>query len=122
MPPGPKSPFTTGSAAFEPDTLFARWKSGDRPLPENNDLRNSIIHTFNLPPNDDYIYHAIASVTLAQVQQAIGHGRDKGLHDWYRDDEGNVVGFPPSSPLTYCARTQRCAQQPKDLDRKNLMI
>ena len=91
MPPTTQSPSTTGSSTFNPDELFTQWSSRPCPLPRNNDLRSSIIRTFSLPENDDYTYHAIASVTLAQVQEAIYHGREAGLHAWYRDEDGRVV-------------------------------
>lgn len=89
--------YTEGSSQFEPDSLFAAWEFGQKTLPNDNDLRSSIISTFNLPPNDDYIYHATASVTLSQVQTAINHGGDSGLHAWYLDDEGNPVNHHHSS-------------------------
>ena len=84
-------PHTKGSSQFHPDSLFAAWESGQKTLPKDNDLRSSIISTFNLPPNDDYIYHATASVTLSQVQTAINHGGDSGLHAWYLDQEAKPV-------------------------------
>ncbi len=82
---------TKGSRLFEPDTLFEAWSKGQRSLPENDDFKSSMISTFNLPYNDTYIYHAIASVTLTQVQEAINHGGKAGLHAWYLDDEGRPV-------------------------------
>lgn len=57
----------------------------------NNDLRSAILTTFSLLQNDSYIYHAIASVTLAQVQQAIEYGGKNGLHAWYIDEDGKPV-------------------------------
>ncbi|KAL9104571.1 MAG: hypothetical protein Q9163_000493 [Psora crenata] len=89
-PPTPRGPLATGSSTFNPDTVFRQWSIKPRPLPQNNDLRTSIIQTFSLPQNDQYTYHAIASVTLSQVQEAIDHGRQGGLHAWYRDEEGRV--------------------------------
>ena len=60
-------------------------------LPKENDLRSSIIAAFNLSSNDSYVYHAIASVTLAQVQEAIAVGGEHELHAWYLDDSGEPV-------------------------------
>ena len=82
---------TEGSSQFDPDGLFNAWERDQKALPEDNDLRSSIISTFHLPPSDDYVYHATASVTLAQVQAAIKHGRGSGLHEWYLDGEGKPV-------------------------------
>ena len=87
-------PRTTGVAQFDPDTFFASWADGK--LPRNNQFRASIISTFELPDNDSYVYHAIASVTLAQVQEAINHGGESGLHAWYLDDSGKPV-IPPTT-------------------------
>ena len=82
---------TTGASYFNPDTLFDSWGSKPQTLPQENDLASSIKTTFNLPYNDKYVYHAIASVTLSQVQEAINHGAAQGLHGWYFDEEGKPV-------------------------------
>jgi hypothetical protein len=82
---------TEGSSQFDPDVLFRAWEKGQKTLPENNDLRSSIIVTFGLAPSDDYVYHATASVTLGQVQRAINHGAGSGLHSWYLSEEGKLV-------------------------------
>ena len=58
-----------------------------------------MIATFNLPEDDNYVYHAIASVTLAQVQVAIDHGAVSGLHAWYFDREGRPVTTPSCDGL-----------------------
>ncbi|KAK8099242.1 uncharacterized protein PG998_012483 [Apiospora kogelbergensis] len=49
-----------------------------------DDFASAIAVSFNLPPRDAYVYHAIVSVTLAQVQHVIGMGAANGLHTWYR--------------------------------------
>lgn len=82
---------TQGASHFEPDALFEAWSKDEERLPENDDLRSSIISVFNLPHNDSYVYHAVASVTLTQVQEAITQGGQAGLHTWYLDDEGKAV-------------------------------
>lgn len=65
-----------------------------------NDLRKAITTAFNLDENDHYVYHAIASVTLEQVQQVIDAGGANGLHKWYVDAEGKPVRqvVPPNNP------------------------
>lgn len=85
---------TEEASHFEPDILFESWNKGQSYLPKDEDLRSSIISTFNLPHNDSYVYHATASVTLLQAQQAINHGEKAGLHAWYLDSEGKPVSFP----------------------------
>jgi hypothetical protein len=57
----------------------------------NNDLRSAVIEAFDLPRNDSYVYHAIASVTLSQVQEAINAGTSHGLCNWYLDSENKLV-------------------------------
>ena len=85
------------SSHFDPDALFEKWSRDEKTLPESSDFRSSIISTFSLPQNDSYVYHAMASVTLSQVQTAIDHGGDSGLHAWYLDDTGeSVVTIQPS--------------------------
>ena len=81
---------TTGSVEFVPDKFFDSWGLS-KPIPNGLDMRSSITTAFNLSNNDQYVYHAIASVTLAQVQEAINNGGKHGLHAWYLDNEGNVV-------------------------------
>ena len=85
---------TEGSSQFDPGDFFNAWENGQKTLPEDNGLRTSILSTFHLAPSDDYVYHATASVTLAQVQMAINHGGESGLHAWYIDDEGKQVSLP----------------------------
>ncbi|KAF3906646.1 hypothetical protein ABW20_dc0109527 [Dactylellina cionopaga] len=89
MPTVPKAA-TTGSPAFTPDSFFVAWSDERQkdPVPDN-DLRASIIQAFDLKPDDSYVYHAVASVTLQQVQNAVIQGGNRGLHAWYRD--GNEV-------------------------------
>ena len=82
---------TIGAAQFDPDEFFKAWATRPPTLSESEDLRSLIITAFDLPHNDSYVYHAIASVTLAQVQQAIRHGGEAGLHAWYLDEEGKPV-------------------------------
>ena len=82
---------TDGATDCDSDTVFERWAKGQKTTPANNNLRSSIISTFSLPQDDAYVYHAIASVTLSQVQAAINHGGESGLHAWYLDDEGKPV-------------------------------
>ena len=56
-----------------------------------NDFRSAIIQSFNLSEDDSYVYHAIASVTLSEVQAALEAGTANGLCDWYLDERGATV-------------------------------
>lgn len=83
---------TVGSRNFEPDRFLHSWDLEG--LPVKNNLRSAIVQAFGLREDDNYVYHATASVTLAQVQTAIDHGDANGMHAWYRDEAGNQVrGF-----------------------------
>ncbi|KAL8754826.1 MAG: hypothetical protein Q9199_004069 [Rusavskia elegans] len=107
MPPakGPQAQ-TTGSAHFDPDAFLASWaKDSKTLLPQGNDLRSSIIAAFNLAQSDSYVYHAIASVTLAQVQESIRHGGEHGLHAWYPDEAGKLSELPPPIAADIAAYT-----------------
>ena len=91
-------PRTVGSSHFDPDILFQGWQERPHTLHQDDDLESSVTSTFNLDTNDNYVYHAIASVTLAQVQSAINHGSASGLHAWYLDEHGKpvIINFPAS--------------------------
>ncbi|KAF3181210.1 hypothetical protein TWF225_006757 [Orbilia oligospora] len=99
MPPAPKA-VTTGSSTFTPDLFFEAWSDERQkdPVP-NHDLQSAIIQAFGLKPSDNYVYHAIASVTLQQVQNAILQGGSKGLHAWYRDEKGEPLEPPSESDI-----------------------
>ena len=92
MPSVQRKARTTGSAKWEPDVFFESWASSNS-SPQDDDLRTSIISAFNLSNRDSYVYHAIASVTLSEVQEAIKNGNGNGLHAWYLDAEGKAVQF-----------------------------
>jgi hypothetical protein len=86
-------PYTIGSKSFNPQQLLQdeeKLKIANAFLGKG-DLHSAIITYFSLPENDSYVYHAVASVTLAQAQQAILQGDLHGLHDWYKDGEGRPV-------------------------------
>ena len=81
---------------FDVDTLFdsAALERAKAQL-DRNDLQSAIVTYFNLTSNDDHVYHAIASVSLSQIQTAVAAGRLHGLHDWYLNDAGQGAGYPP---------------------------
>ncbi|KAL9095171.1 MAG: hypothetical protein Q9165_002427 [Trypethelium subeluteriae] len=102
MPPPRTTPArTVGSSSFDPEAFLEAWKSGGiGPPKEDDDLRAATVEAFGLKENDDYVYHATASVTLAQVQQAIRAGDANGLHAWYKDEQGQHIPPPPSTDIT----------------------
>ena len=81
---------TIGAADWNPDAFFEAWEKL-KPFPKDGDLQTSITTAFNLSTRDRYVYHAVASVTLSQVQEAINNGGANGLHAWYLDNEGKPV-------------------------------
>ncbi|KAM3504948.1 hypothetical protein MY11210_008163 [Beauveria gryllotalpidicola] len=90
MAHGPKKQYCAGSAGFEPSLV-----SGDDALHveiaellADNDLVGASRVLFKLPNNDDYVYHATASVSLVQVQHIVRLGGVNGLHNWYRMIDG----------------------------------
>jgi hypothetical protein len=89
MPPPPRGAYAEGSSFFDPDDFFRSWDASL--VPQNNDLRSAINKAFNLLPTDDYVYHATASLSLAQVQVAIDNGNKNGLLAWYREENGEQV-------------------------------
>lgn len=52
-------------------------------LDDQNDFAAAIRTYFRIPASDNYVYHAITSVTLPQVQHVVRLGRANRLHDWY---------------------------------------
>jgi hypothetical protein len=93
VPPRPLAR-TVKSTSFIPALFFDTWAGRSLEiLPQDSDLQTSIIQAFGLKDSDDYVYHATASVTLAQVQYALncGAGENGVLHAWYRDFEGKQV-------------------------------
>ncbi|KAK5010618.1 hypothetical protein BJ546DRAFT_212609 [Cryomyces antarcticus] len=99
MPPNVSKPHTEGSTRFDPDTFFSDWVTNSFRL-QDNDFRSTIIEAFGLKPDDNYIYRAVAEVTLAQVQRVIEYGGQGILHKWYVDGEGKQISPPPLTDIT----------------------
>ncbi|KAJ4417576.1 hypothetical protein N0V85_001804, partial [Neurospora sp. IMI 360204] len=74
-------------------------------LAETNDFATAIRTWFhlsddvNVPEADEYVYHAIASVKLSQVQRAVDVGGAKGMHGWYRLEGGDLLPPPPQADI-----------------------
>ena len=65
---------------------------------QKDEFSAAISSWFKLPNGDKYVYHAITSVLLAQVQDIVSRGGANGLHDWYRNEVGEAVSYyDPSS-------------------------
>lgn len=89
---------TIGSKKFTPDNFSEQWQKLYQSTTTFIDdtwedgFRDSIIGAFDLPQEDDFVYHAVMSVTLADVQGAVNAGLAKPLCVWYRDEKGDSVG------------------------------
>lgn len=81
---GSTSPFDP-SRLHDPETVAAIHEHLSK-----DDLRAAIIQAFQLPAGDAFVYHANASVNLAQVQSAVNAGSANGLHDWYLEAAANA--------------------------------
>jgi len=90
--------------AFNPSAAICDDKTHKRALralENDNDLDTAIRTWFHIPKDDGYVYHAIASITLAQMQAMIRLGGKNGLHNWYegcRDEKGEKVCNPHAAP------------------------
>lgn len=98
MPSIPKKPQTEDSKTFDPDRYFDAWGKEEIQPPYDNDFRKFMIKTFGLPIRDNYGYMAQhAEVTLLHAQTQVEWGGQGGLHNWYKDAEGNVVSIVDSA-------------------------
>jgi hypothetical protein len=91
-----------GSRTFNPDTVLLDAAALDKAAAflAENDLESAIKTYFGLAQDDKYVYHAITSVTLAQVQRVVNLGSANGLHDWYRDlESGAPLPLPPDQDV-----------------------
>lgn len=69
----PSTALQTGCHAFEPDQLVDR--KPEVPFFVGRNFKSLIEKYVDIPETDQYVYHAVASVNLADVQRAIDHGR-----------------------------------------------
>lgn len=99
--PSPK-PITTHSTSFTPETFLEHWAAHPALThPPSISFRGAVNKAFDLEENDGYIYHAILSVTLAQVQHTIDRvdADSTLLFPWYRKEDGQDVSSITIHPL-----------------------
>lgn len=84
------------SPAFDPDERVHDTQAREEALAhlQKDEFADAISSWFKLPKNDKYVYHAITSVLLPQVQEIVSRGGANGLHAWYRNEAGEVVSSP----------------------------
>lgn len=87
--------FCVGSPSWAPDAYIDDTELNARTaaLLAQDDLHSAIATSFAIPKRDSYVYHAIVSVTLPEVQHAVSAGDVNGMHRWYLDPASD-----PSSP------------------------
>ncbi|KIW53659.1 hypothetical protein PV05_09207 [Exophiala xenobiotica] len=109
--PSIPGPATEGSKTWSPSRLrdgddLEVWSKIHGHL-NAHEFRAAITTAFDLPPGDNFTYHASASVNLSQVEAAIHAGRANGLHAWYVElapepregqGDGDVCGIVPGQP------------------------
>ena len=94
-------PHCVGNPNFDPSKAFAdteNYEKALRALNEDSDFDKAIRTWFGIPDEDDYVYHAVASVTLRQAQRAVEVAREKGLCLWYDGVLGEGVVSVDISP------------------------
>jgi hypothetical protein len=96
-----KAQLCAGSSSFDPEAVVRDHQLLDQAAAhlKNNDLQSAIRTYFSLPQDDKYVYHAITSVTVSQVQHVVNLGGANGLHDWYRDPNGVPLPTPPDHDI-----------------------
>lgn len=67
-------------------------------LLDKNDFAGAIRAYFGIAPTDTYVYHAITSVTLPQVQHVVDLGGKNGLHAWYWTTSASSPPLPLEPP------------------------
>lgn len=99
----PHHPSCIGSPSFDPSALVSDPSVRSRTLAllDQDDFAGAIREYFGLPANDKYVYHAITSVTLPQVQHVISLGAANGLHAWYSSlsDPPSALDAPPGQDI-----------------------
>ena len=78
--------------SFSPDALLNNWADEKyNPKHSGKSFEECIRAAFNIPRSDNYVYRAQGETTLAITQRAIGGKRVHGMHDWYHDENRNLV-------------------------------
>ena len=98
-----------GSPSFSPDEIIAnqdKHQKAREHLAQNN-LYEASRALLGFPAQDSYVYHATASVKLAEVQKVVNFGGVNGLHAWYRNEDGTPVSCTASEHQVCLGATTR---------------
>ncbi|KAL8350939.1 hypothetical protein RB601_000888 [Gaeumannomyces tritici] len=90
---GSRGPFDPEARTDDAEGILMR---GAAEALARNDLRGAIRSWFDIPERDGYVYHALMSVRLDEVQRAVDVAAQKGSPPWYRAPDGEPL--PPLSP------------------------
>lgn len=95
-----------GSRGFDPDQQVKDQTALETAFEHlrRDQLGDAITSWFKLPRADVYPYHAMTTVRLPQVQQAVNARSANGLHDWYRDEDDKPVSgcvLQQTRPLSF---------------------
>ncbi|KAI1648220.1 uncharacterized protein F4817DRAFT_335326 [Daldinia loculata] len=87
MAPSKAFTYCEGVPSWNPTTYIADAALHERAeaFLASDDFQSAVIASFALPHprRDSYVYHAIVSVTLAEVQHIVSLGRQNAFHAWY---------------------------------------
>ncbi|KAI0119466.1 hypothetical protein F4814DRAFT_411967 [Daldinia grandis] len=115
MAPNKAFTYCEGAPSWNPTTYVTDAALHERAeaLLASDDFQSAVIASFALPHprRDPYVYHAIVSVTLAEVQRIVSLGRQNAFHAWYfepapapapspsTEDDAKPEGTPSSKKL-----------------------
>ncbi|KAK2003839.1 hypothetical protein LX36DRAFT_677381 [Colletotrichum falcatum] len=93
--------YCVGSPSFSPDEYArdAARRERANELLAADDFYGAVVASFRLPEPDDYVYHAMTAVRLAEAQRAVAMGPANGMHAWYRGDDGKPLDPPPRADI-----------------------
>ncbi|KAL8387372.1 hypothetical protein RB595_009951 [Gaeumannomyces hyphopodioides] len=90
---GSRSPFDPEARTDDAEGIFLR---GAAEALAQNDLRGAVNSWFDIPEGDGYVYHALMSIRLDEVQRVVAMAAQKGSPPCYRTPDGEPL--PPPSP------------------------
>ncbi|KAK2020595.1 hypothetical protein LX32DRAFT_632895 [Colletotrichum zoysiae] len=98
---GGKFTYCVGSPSFSPDEYAGDAARRERAneLLAADDFYGAVVLSFRLPDPDDYVYHAMTAVRLAEAQRVVAMGRANGMHAWYRGDDQTPLDPPPRADV-----------------------
>ncbi|KAI8958608.1 hypothetical protein F5Y11DRAFT_33209 [Daldinia sp. FL1419] len=107
MAPSRPFKYCEGAPSWNPTTYVADAELHERAeaLLASDDFQSAVVASFALPHprRDPYVYHAIVSVTLAEVQHIVSLGRQNAFHAWYFEPSPSLSPSPASASASSSA-------------------